>query len=543
MISRAALENRRRLGRDFNENDLSSRANKRFSTKRFIPEERFMHKENIAAVQKFIESVSLSDDIHNIISAVCALLIDRCAPKNCYALRFRKELASYDSIATEFVPQNEDDIAGIIYQSLINEGEKNIRGAYYTPDCIADTMLKNIDRCGKTLLDPCCGSGIFLCRANYDDPSLLYGYDTDGTAVMIAKTNLYIKYPDTEFEPNIYAADFLTLGTEKKFDYIITNPPWGAFTDEKYRRAFPNITSGESFSYFAVKAASILSENGCAKFLLPSSFLNIRIHSDIRRFLYSECGITDITDCGKCFSGVTTGCCIVSFSNNSASSGTTTMIGDRIVTDFSNTDKTIFKKYSDMACLSFGNSVFALGIVTGKNRELLSDIPGDGREPVYTGRQIFEYAIADAVKYIRYDRQSFQQAAPDSIYRAKEKLVYRFISNKLVFACDRKGRLFLNSANIIIPDIDGLSANAVMCFLNSSLYRYIYRKSFSDIKILKGNLKALRFPKTESSVEKKLSALALDPTAENIRTIDNIVNEIFGLSEAEVKYIAAVLGK
>jgi len=219
------------------------------------------------------------------------------------------------------------------------------------------------------------------------------------------------------------------------------------------------------------------------------------------------------------------------------------MIGDRIVTDFSNTDKTIFKKYSDMACLSFGNSVFALGIVTGKNRELLSDIPGDGREPVYTGRQIFEYAIADAVKYIRYDRQSFQQAAPDSIYRAKEKLVYRFISNKLVFACDRKGRLFLNSANIIIPDIDGLSANAVMCFLNSSLYRYIYRKSFSDIKILKGNLKALRFPKTESSVEKKLSALALDPTAENIRTIDNIVNEIFGLSEAEVKYIAAVLGK
>ena len=51
---------------------------------------------------------------------------------------------------------------GIIYQCLQTEGEKNVKGSYFTPQYITDNIIKDIefDRNDK-VLDPCCGSGGF----------------------------------------------------------------------------------------------------------------------------------------------------------------------------------------------------------------------------------------------------------------------------------------------------------------------------------------------------------------------------------------------
>lgn len=40
-----------------------------------------------------------------------------------------------------------------------------------------------------------------------------------------------------------------------------------------------------------------------------------------------------------------------------------------------------------------------------------------------------------------------------------------------MFAYDDTSSLFLNSANILIPNIPGMSTKTVLAFLNSSLYR------------------------------------------------------------------------
>lgn len=102
--------------------------------------------------------------------------------------------------------------------------------------------------------------------------------------------------------------------------------------------------------------------------------------------------------------------------------------------------------------------------------------------------------ISDSENYINYTRENFQQVAPENIYRAKEKLVYKFISKKLIFAYDNKQRLFLNSANILIPKLENYTIKNVMTFLNSTLFQYIYTKKFNELKVLKGNLTELPFP-------------------------------------------------
>ena len=94
---------------------------------------------------------------------------------------------------------------------------------------------------------------------------------------MIAKINLLIKYRSFEFIPQVYNLDFSVeqdlplLGG--KFDYIATNPTWGA----------KNHTSDQdSFSRIFIKSFSLLKKNGTIKFLFPESILNVKSHQSER---------------------------------------------------------------------------------------------------------------------------------------------------------------------------------------------------------------------------------------------------------------------
>ena len=170
--------------------------------------------------------------------------------------------------------------------------------------------------------------------------------------------------------------------------------------------------------------------------------------------------------------------------------------------------------------MTLKDSVWALGIVTGDNSRLITNNSKNG-EKIYSGKNISKDGISDSVRYILYDRTKFQQVAPDEVYRAKEKLVYKFVSKKLVFAYDNKQRLFLNSANILIPNIDGYSIKDVMTFLNSTLFQYIYTKKFNELKVLKGNLLELPFP------------VKLPDT----KLTDDKIFKLYDLTKDEISYI------
>ena len=171
-----------------------------------------------------------------------------------------------------------------------------------------------------------------------------------------------------------------------------------------------------------------------------------------------------------------------------------------------------------------------MGVITGDNKNKVKSRQGRGMEPIYTGKDIEAYTLKRPTKFIKYERSDFQQVAKDEIYRADEKLVYKFISKNLVFAYDDSKSLFLNSANILIPRIPGMSIKTVLAFLNSEMFRFLYKSLFGEIKILKGNLMELPFPEITPEMDEKLTKLVAKVLKGNknaVKEIDNQINKLF----------------
>jgi len=202
----------------------------------------------------------------------------------------------------------------------------------------------------------------------------------------------------------------------------------------------------------------------------------------------------------------------------------------------SNSDLEKVKKILSKGKYTLKESIWGLGIVTGDNKKHLKLKQGRGMEPIYTGKEIEAYTLKQPRYFVKYKRADYQQVAKDEIYRAEEKLVYKFISKNLVFAYDGSGSLFLNSANILIPRIPGMSIKTVLAFLNSETFKFLYKSLFGEIKILKGNLMELPFPEISEETDKRLTQLVdevLKGNKEAMEVIDNEVDALFNVISTE----------
>ena len=575
-ISSATVQNWKRLHTSA-DGRLTRRANKRESKKKILPLEYLVHKENIALIQEILKIIySENWKPAEIMFSLCVNLLKANGILDCDHVQ--KTLEPYRAVEIRQplldipLPTDEYDLLGMIYQCILLEGEKNAIGAYYTPRDIAANMTKELSFAnGQILLDPCCGSGSFLLACDSADPSRLFGADSDPVAVMTAKVNLLIKYKTRIFTPNIDLSNYLeniNINIQqdysykyKLYDYIVTNPPWGAVSDKN--QSPPEITSGETFSCFFVRAFHQLKSGGVIRFLLPESVLNVKTHRDIRAFMLSHGVIESITRYDERFTGVTTKYIDISFKKQNYQNPRSSVIlisshGNREIdiASFYRTKNLIFNlldtrdtrildKVEQKRIYTLQDSVWALGIVTGDNKNKLSAQPRHDMEPIYTGKEISPYILKSPKNYILYDRRQFQQAAKDEIYRAPEKLIYKFICDKLIFAYDNAGRLFLNSANILIPNIPGMSIKTVLAFLNSPLYQFLYLRLFGEVKILKGNLIELPFPAIDSDTDQliyNLVDLYLASKDYNfIRRIQDYIYYIFSVTDEEKLYITSVI--
>ena len=61
----------------------------------------------------------------------------------------------------------EHDVLKELYESLIDPAQRHQLGEYYTPDWLADLMVREVvtDPLNQRVLDPSCGSGTFLFHA------------------------------------------------------------------------------------------------------------------------------------------------------------------------------------------------------------------------------------------------------------------------------------------------------------------------------------------------------------------------------------------
>lgn len=551
LITPATIKNWERLHTDSSAR-LTKRANKKRSERIIIPREYIKNPENIPEFSAFSEMVTKKGyDIAAVIkTVVMRQLFDTGIAEKAHV---KKAMAEYENlpIIAEIkdypLPRGEQDTAGIIYQCLQKEGTKNIKGSYYTPQTVVRAMLKDVKlKSDEKFLDPCCGSGAFLTEVKCESPNRLFGVDNDAVAVMIARANLLIKYADVDFLPNIYCGDFLSEDFAKKhfegdFKYIATNPPWGAKSGTK-------ISYRESSVCFFEKAYDMLAEGGKMHFLMPEAILNVKKHEEFREFLLEEGRMESITRHTKPFSGVITGYVDIAYSKKPPTDEVVFYSGEKVIRTkrkilwnlprhnimpIGEKDEMILKKVEKKKKYTLKDSVFALGIVTGGNGKMLKDREKAGFEPIITGKEIKRFSIDKVKRFIKYEKGVFQQDAGEDKYRAEEKLIYKFISAEPIFAYDNQKRLILNSANMLIPKIDGMSVKTCMAFLNSELYAYLCKTLFGEVKILKGNLEKLPFPQLDEKTNERLEQLAERAMADDSTALSEIDDMIYNIFELE----------
>lgn len=545
---------------------FTKRANKTKSKKRIVAT-KYLNDNKANILLKNILQVDSS--VENIMyTLVCSALLENELLHKQHVQLFLQKYSHLKQVSIDIpegVWDSEDDVLGFVYQSLITEGERNITGQYYTcKDVVKYIVDDKVLSYNETFLDPCCGSGAFLMAVKTNNPSNLYGFDINPIAVMIASANLLIKYKDKEFCPHIYCLDFLSgldfqNGLPQKFDNIYTNPPWGSDKKGLYIASYPFIKSKERASMFIVESLKRLKDNGILYFLLPTSLLKIKVHNDIRKHILSNTTINKIDIYKDRFDGVFTDYFSIKLSNQKtneqsyavtsdngssivALSDSDYTLGNIVIENLSMLDKSIISKMESSCNCKLTHSTWALGIVTGDNKNKVKKEMDEGLEPIYTGKDVKPFKLQDESAYILFNPNNFQQCAKEEYFRAPEKLIYRFIAKYPIVAYDDKQRLCLNSANILIPELDSISIKSVAALLNSTLYRYYYSLKFSDIKVLKSNLQELPFPKLTKEQDEKLSELVSD-IQENYfslahqQLLDKIVYSIFEITEEEQKHI------
>ena len=410
-----------------------------------------------------------------------------------------------------------DDALGERYQSMLSESFKNREGVFYTPSSIVDDMMCDLPVDASTrFLDPCCGTGNFLVGALQRGvaPQNLYGFDTDMNAVRIARRR--IKELTGCEAPHVVCADFLQVGSTltERFDLVFTNPPWGKKLSKAqrmdYARRYRAGTSTDTASLFLVAALSLLKQGGRAGLLMPDSFFKIAVFEDARRAALQRT-VLRIKDHGKPFNNMYSAVSILIKQEKMDENNTviccykqqTYLREQARFLEMPRCNINYWTCPEEMERVAFlmrqphltleGHAAWGLGIVTGNNAKMCKRSRRKGLVPVYRGKDILPGRLRAARYYLNPDDfPHYQQMAPLALFQAPEKLVYRFISNQLVFHCDTAQRYILNSANMLVLDKDfPLTAKQLAEVLNSPLSNWLFQQLFHTHKVLRGDLERL----------------------------------------------------
>lgn len=176
-----------------------------------------------------------------------------------------------------------------------NTSQQKLRGGFYTPELIAEFVLKWAFNGTKNqdVLEPSSGDGAFLeimRDKKFPYKSLTAVEFDSGEAEKCKNLNV----PDCE----IINSDFHKFcnTTEKKFDIVVGNPPYirYQFFDKNQQEEAEKIFKKSDMKYskltnawvsFVVGSSQLLKENGKIGFVLPAELLQVSYAKPLRSFL------------------------------------------------------------------------------------------------------------------------------------------------------------------------------------------------------------------------------------------------------------------
>ncbi len=415
---------------------------------------------------------------------------------------------------------NEDavpEFLGTIYESLRSIGEKSVSGAFYTPQ----KLVADIDiPLNCSVLDPCGGTGILLLNTlkKAHNPALITLRDIDKLALNIAKVNFCLFFGQIHTLINTEYGDILAAKNEgQKFDFIATNPPYGAkflpAEKRKLLQTYSFLQTSETFSISLYNCLEKMNETGKLSFILPESFLYTDAHFAIRELVLNLPKSIKIIFFGAAFKGVMSKIIRLDIDNNTKKNEINVVYNDLnwlVGLDFlaknnykppfisSKNDLYILEKVMSVASFNLAEKCrFGLGIVTGNNDLHLKTVQSEGFEPIFRGKDLQAFGFSAPKNYIAFAPEKLQQVAPIELYRAP-KICYRFISDNLITVADFEGVLVLNSVNFFAPIAPILNEKkaikALSAFLNSAAATFIYQCFFKAVKVLRSHIEQIQIP-------------------------------------------------
>lgn len=427
------------------------------------------------------------------------------------------------SMLSSFVNNNHGsqswEVIGREYEGSLSNSYRNKEGVYYTPTKIIDNMLDGISiQSDTTFLDPCCGSGNFIIQAikNGIKPENVFGFDIDANGVEITRKRVF---EETGFDAseNIKQVDFLEYATKLQnkieYDLIFTNPPWGKKITKKEKEqlalAYGAGSSFDTTSLFYFASYRLLKKGGILGFLVQDALFNIGTFQDTRKHILQN-DLIRLIDFDRPFKGLLTKAYAFVVEKNKSQNKAISCENviskhKRKQATFASNPKSIFnfwvnKDESEVIEYIFAlphitlrdKAQWGLGIVTGNNAKFCIPNQQQNYIPIFKGSDITSKGLKEPTCFIPDDFSQYQQVAPINLYQAKEKLIYKFISSKLVFYCDTQQRFILNSANFLIPSQSlHISPQQLADLLNSDFINWLFTSLFNTHKILRGDIEQL----------------------------------------------------
>jgi len=213
------------------------------------------------------------------------------------------------------------DLFGAVYEMFASSKEKKEFGEYFTRRHYAHVFSKillenekyfNPDKKFK-ILDPACGTGGFLTesfkvlKSNYETSDTLtkeckeflkkecfYGVDVREENISRTKLNMFLV---GDGHTNMYSFNTLKSSlTNDYYDYIITNPPYGAGT---IKAETESLTSNRMEVAFLCRIIKLLKIGGKACVITPDGVLENPSFRALRKELLEKCHINAIVSLPK----------------------------------------------------------------------------------------------------------------------------------------------------------------------------------------------------------------------------------------------------
>ncbi|MBQ8050670.1 MAG: N-6 DNA methylase [Bacteroidaceae bacterium] len=217
------------------------------------------------------------------------------------------------------------DLFGAVYENFANSKEKKDFGEYFTrrhyAHVLAELLLKDEDIFREIkIIDPSCGTGGMLTesfkvlRSNYEDSgtfndkakehlslACFYGIDIRSENISRTRLNMFLvgdghtnMFADNALEPTKPTGkNFLANG---QYDYIITNPPYGAGT---ILAETDVLNSYRMEVAFICKNIDLLKVGGKACIITPDGILENPSFKKLRAEILSVCHIEAIVSLPK----------------------------------------------------------------------------------------------------------------------------------------------------------------------------------------------------------------------------------------------------